>query len=378
MTAADRPLRIALVSPYDVDVPGGVQSHVLQLADHLRAGGDDVHVIAPGTRDRGPITTVGASLGIPFNDSVAPLALSPRAAKRVRDTLRDLAPDVVHVHEPVVPMVSLAAATARIAPTVGTYHAWSDSDRLYRAARPLARRVATGLARRIAVSDAAAEYHAGALGLEVRDFRVIPNGVEVDRFAAGRPWDSMRSTPSMLFVGRLEPRKGLADLVSAFVRVKEHHPDVRLFVVGEGPEREAAQAGLPVRLRSDVVFLGRVEHDELPRLYRSTDIYVSPALGGESFGIVLAEAMAAGTTVVASDIPGYRSVVTDGVNGVLVPPGDPVILAMQLSALLDSPSRRSALARQGRQDVARLDWSVVAQQVRDVHLEAIAGRRPSS
>lgn len=363
---------MAIVSPYDIDVPGGVQSHVLHLAEHLRRTGDDVHVIAPGRRSRGAITTVGTSVRIPFNDSVAPLALLPTAVVRVRRALAGIAPDVVHVHEPVVPMVSLAAATAGVAPTVGTFHAWSDSDRAYRLARPLTTRIVAGLAGRIAVSRAAAEYHAGALGVSSSSFRVIPNGVDVARFASGRPYDSLQATPSLLFVGRLEPRKGLSDLVAAFVRLKEHHPDVRLYVVGEGPQRDAAQAGLPVRLRSDVVFLGRVDQDDLPRLYASADVYVSPALGGESFGIVLAEAMAAGATVVASDIPGYRSVVVDGANGVLVPPGDPVALADALSALLDSPARRSALAAQARRDVERLDWSVVADQVRAVYLDAVA------
>ncbi len=233
------------------------------------------------------------------------------------------------------------------------------------------------LAQKIAVSDAAAAYHARALGLQPTDFDVIPNGVEVDRFASARPLDSMRATPSLLFVGRLEPRKGLATLVSAFVLLKEHHPDVRLFVVGEGAEREAAQADLPMRLRSDVVFLGRVDHDELPRLYRSADVYVSPALGGESFGIVLAEAMAAGATVVASDIPGYRSVVTDDVTGVLVPPGDPKPLAAALAALLDNPRRARALAEQGRADVGRLDWSVVAEQVRATYVRALEAGSPA-
>ena len=372
-SGGDRGLRVAIVSPYDIDVPGGVQSHVVQLADELRRGGDDVHVVAPGRRSRGTITAVGASVRIPFNDSVAPLALAPTVARRVRRVLADLEPDVVHVHEPVVPMVSLAAATAGVAPTVGTFHAWSDRDVLYRAVRPLSRRVVAGLQGRIAVSGAAAEYHAGALGVPASSFRVIPNGVDVARFAAGRPYESLAATPALLFVGRLEPRKGLADLVVAFVRLKEQHPDVRLYVVGEGPEREAAQAGLPVRLRSDVVFLGRVEQAELPRLYRSADVYVSPALGGESFGIVLAEAMAAGATVVASDIPGYRSVVVDGRNGVLVPPGDPASLARELGALLDNPARRAALAEQARRDVAELDWPVVAARVRAVYVEAMAG-----
>lgn len=369
---AGRSVRVAMVSPYDVDVPGGVQSHVRQLADHLRRRGDDVHIVAPGTHERGGTTLVGGSIGLPFNDSVAPIALDPRVVGRVRSILAELAPDVVHVHEPMVPIVSLAAATSRVAPVVATFHAWSDRDLAYRLARPVVRRVVAGLAARIAVSEAAAEYHSAATGSSRASFRVIPNGVEVARFAEAHPFASLQATPSLLFVGRLEPRKGLSDLVTAFVRCKQQHPDLRLYVVGEGPERTRAQEQLPVRLRSDVVFLGRVDAHELPRLYASADLYVSPATGGESFGIVLAEAMAAGATVVATDIPGYRSVVTDGVDGVLVPPSDPVTLARTLSELLSTPARRSALRDQARRGVARFDWTVVADRVRDTYVDVLA------
>lgn len=363
-------LRVAMVSPYDVDVPGGVQSHVLQLAHHLRAGGDEVTVVGPGDRSRGQIRVVGGSVGVPFNDSVAPVALDPRAAVRVRRVLRELRPDVVHVHEPVVPMVSLAATTGRIAPTVGTFHAWSEQGRLYRNIGPLARRAVRRLADRIAVSSAAAEFHATALGLSEGGFRVIPNGVEVERFRGAAPFSSM-TDPSLLFVGRLEPRKGLSDLVRAFVLLKTDHPDLRLYVVGDGPERDRCQDLLPTRLRSDVVFLGRVDNEELPRIYASATVYVSPARGGESFGIVLAEAMSAGTPVVASDLPGYRSVATDGVNSRLVVPGDPRALATAVGGLLANPATASALADQAATDVEEFDWVRVAARVRAVYLQAL-------
>lgn len=363
-------LRVALVSPYDVDVPGGVQSHVLQLARHLRSGGDDVTVVAPGDRSRGQIRAVGGSVGVPFNASVAPIALDPRVLRRVRRALGDLRPDVVHVHEPVVPMVALAAVTSRVAPTVATFHAWSDDGRLYRAAGPVARRILRRVRERIAVSSAAAAFHAAALGIPEGRFRVIPNGVDVERFRGAMPFTSM-AAPSLLFVGRLEPRKGLSDLVRAFVLLKADHPDLRLYVVGDGPERDACQALLPTRLRSDMVFLGRVANDELPRIYASATVYVSPARGGESFGIVLAEAMAAGTPVVASDLPGYRSVATDDVNARLVTPGDGPALAAAIGALLTNPARARALAAQASRDVERLDWSQVAAAVRATYLRAL-------
>jgi phosphatidylinositol alpha-mannosyltransferase len=365
-----RPLRVALVSPYDLGTPGGVQSHVRQLADALRAGGDEVDVFGPGS-DAAPLGV--RTLRVPFNGSVAPVAPSPLAGRRLRDQLRAYAPDVVHVHEPVVPWAGLAARSAAVAPVVGTFHAWSATDRTYRLLRPYGRRVLDGLDAALAVSDAAAAYHAGALGVPARRFRVVPNGVDVARFAAAQPIaeiaDDLR--PSLLFVGRLERRKGLEPLVRAYTLCKTRWPDLRLYVVGDGPERDRCQQLLPARLRADVVFLGRVDDEELPRLFASCDLYVSPALGGESFGIVLLEAMAAGCALVASDLPGYRSVATDGVDARLVAPGDPRALASAIDGLLDNPAARTALGRAGRATAARYDWPEVAARARTVYREVI-------
>lgn len=365
--------RVAMVSPYDIDVPGGVQGHVRHLADHLRAAGDEVTVVAPGRRSRSGIEAVGRSIGIPFNDSVAPITLDPLAVRRVRAALADLRPDVVHVHEPAVPIVSLAAATWGRAATVATFHAWSDTARAYRTLRPVLGRALRGLDARIAVSSAAAAFHGRALGLAPGRFQVIPNGVDVARFADARPFPSV-ARPNLVFVGRLEPRKGLQDLVRAFVLLKADHPDLRLYVVGDGPERDRCQALLPTRLRSDVVFLGRVDDDEVPRVLASASVFVSPARGGESFGIVLAEAMAAGAPLVASDLPGYRSVATDGVNARLVPPRDPGALAKAIGLMLANPAMAAALADQARHDVERLDWPVVAARVRAVHDRVLQDR----
>lgn len=365
-------MRIALVSPYDLAVPGGVQSHVEQLAAALTALGDDVEIVGPGPGHGH--RSVGGSTGIPFNDSVAPIALDPRAAGRTVRTLRDLDPDVVHVHEPAVPWVSLGACLRGPTPIVGTFHAWSSSNRAYRLARPLLRRAVRRLDQLTAVSPAAAAYHAKALGLPEGRFRLVPNGVDVARFSDAEPLPEIVEDDheTLLFVGRLEPRKGLSQLVHAFIELKATRPGLRLLVVGEGPERDVCQALLPGRLRSDVVFLGRVDQDDLPRFYRSADVYVSPALGGESFGIVLLEAMAAGTPVVASDIPGYRTVLSDGKQGRLVPPRDVKALAAALGALLDNPALREAMAREGQRTVDGYDWTRVAAQVRDVYAVAVS------
>jgi phosphatidylinositol alpha-mannosyltransferase len=368
-------VRVALVSPYDLDVPGGVQSHVGHLADELRRGGDEVLVVAPGSRSRGSRVAVGGSVRIPFNDSVAPIALDPRVVRRTRDTIAEFRPDVVHVHEPAVPWVSLAASLDPLAPLVGTYHAWSQRDRAYRVAASVLRRVARRLDARIAVSEAARAYHSRALGLSERDFRVVPNAVDVDRFATAAPIPG-DLPPTLLFVGRLERRKGLEQLIRAFMILKTERSDVRLLVVGEGPERDRCQALVPARLRSDVVFLGRVEAEDLPRFFRSADVFVSPALGGESFGIVLLEAMAAGTAVVASDIPGYRSVLRHELHGRLVPPGDPRALATAIGTLLDNPSLLEAMGREGQAAAREYDWTAVTARLRRIYVEVAGGTTP--
>jgi phosphatidyl-myo-inositol alpha-mannosyltransferase len=203
-------------------------------------------------------------------------------------------------------------------------------------------------------------------------FEVVPNGVEVARFARVPERDAAGhdGPETLLFVGRLEPRKGLATLIEAFVRLRSDRPGVRLVVVGEGPERARCEAALPGSLRRDVRFLGRVDDAALVDAYAEADLYVSPALGGESFGIVLLEAMAAGRAVVASDLPGYRSVVSPGRDGLLVPPGDAAALATALAGLLDDPDRRASMIAAGRATAAAHDWPVVARRLRAVYQRA--------
>ncbi len=378
-------MHVALVSPYDLAVPGGVQAHVTALAHELLAVGDDVTVISPGVDSDPPadavdrridVVRVGATAKVSFNDSQAPLALWPAAAYEVASTLKKIAPEVVHVHEPAVPWVSLAATVRSPAPVVGTFHAWSDSDRIYRMARPVIRPLLRKIAIRLAVSPAARDYHAGALGWSTGSFRVVPNAVHVSRFRDAEPFprDGDAADPTLLFVGRIEKRKGLATLIAAFLQLKASRPDLRLLVVGDGPERDECQAMLPGRLRDDVTFLGRVEADDLPRWYRSADVYVAPALGGESFGIVLLEAMAAGTAVVASDIPGYRTVVDDRVTGMLADPGDPSSLAGVLAGVLDGASLRGSLVAAARDTAKAHDWPIVASRVREAYRDAIRRR----
>lgn len=383
-------MRIALVCPYDWAAHGGVRGHVAALAGQL-ARDHEVRIVAPsatgrvGATTRGgpgdpdgpvPLTVVGRPLGVRFNRSVAPVALSPLAVRRVTRALADFDPHVVHVHEPLAPMVSAAAAAFGPHPVVGTFHAWSARDRAYRAAAPLGRRVARRLDARIAVSPAAQEYAAGALGLPLGAFRVVPNGVDRDAFAGAVPLPELADPerPLLLFVGRLEPRKGLDVAIRAYLRLRAATPRVRLCVVGDGPERSRCQEMVPPSLRPDVLFVGRVAADELPRYHASADVFLAPATSGESFGVVLLEAMAAGLPIVASGIPGYRTVMADGLQGRLVRAGDAFALADAAGTLIDSPLLARAMADQGRRTAAEYAWPIVARRVEEVY-RAVRRRR---
>lgn len=373
-------MRVAIISPYDLGVPGGVQSHVRQLAARLRADGDRVVLLGAGAvgvvtgSARSPEVGLGRTRGIAFNGAVAPIALRPTAAWRTIRALERLKPEVVHVHEPMVPMVGPAAALGSVAPLVVTFHAWSDSDRAYRLARPLGRGILTRSAVAVAVSRAAADYHARALGVPPDRFRVVPNGIDVapfQRAAKAVGQNRIAGPPRVVFVGRLEPRKGVLVLARAYLELLDTHPGAELTVIGDGPQRAELAGLLDGVAVGQVQLAGRVDGAALAEALARADVAVAPALGGESFGIVLLEAMAARTAVVASDLPGYRSVVTGGRDGVLVPPGDPHRLAVAIGALVEDPDRRSGLVAAGELTADAHDWSSVAARLRGVYEEAL-------
>ena len=370
-------MKIALVCPYDLSRHGGVQGHVRQLGAHL-TDDHEVRIIGPVSAPPGTlaaerlIVPVGAPVPVPYNRSVAPVALSPLAAQRTVRALRAFSPHIIHVHEPLVPVVSVAAVAAGRGPVVATFHAWSDADWLYRMASPVGRRIVAGLAARIGVSPAAAEFAAGSLGVPLGGFRVIPNGVDVAAFASAEPIPELADPERqlLLFVGRLEPRKGLDVLVRAFLRLRASRPRLRLCVVGEGGERQRCQQMVPPSIRPDVLFVGAVSERGKARYYASADVYVAPNTSGESFGIVLLEAMAAGLPVVASDIPGFRTVMKDGQQGRLVPPGDASALAGAIDTLLSNDKLRTAMARDGRGTADAYAWPLVAARIEDVYRHA--------
>jgi phosphatidyl-myo-inositol alpha-mannosyltransferase len=361
-------VRIALACPYALDAPGGVQGHVVQLARHLRGRGHETLVLAPGwSRPEEPgVVVVGRPVRIRFNGSVAAIAPDPLTRWTIRRALTAFRPDVVHVHEPFSPSTGMFAAQVADAPVVATFHAYADRARVVTLAAPLLRRVWRRLAVRIAVSNAAAEFASRHFSGPVR---IVPNGVDVELFAAATP-ATLPAGRRLLFVNRLEPRKGFDVAVRAFGMLAPEVPDLRMVVVGEGAEQRTIEQ-LPPSIRSRVLMLGRVPHAALAPYHAAVDLFVAPAVGGESFGIVLVEAMAAGLPVIASDIPGYREVVRDGIEGILIPPRDPPALAAAVRRLLDRPEEMARLGEAGRRRAERYSWTAVTREIEAAYQDAL-------
>jgi phosphatidylinositol alpha-mannosyltransferase len=364
-----RPLRIGIVSPYSFDVPGGVQFHIRDLAEHLIEHGHHVSVLAPADDDT-PLPPYVASAGravpLKYNGSVARISFGPISSARVKRWLADGEFDVLHVHEPSSPSLSMLAMWAATGPIVATFHTSTLRSRAMQAAYPLLRPGFETLSARIAVSEDARRTVVEHLG---GDAVVIPNGVYVDRFAQApvRPeWQGTPDAPTLGFLGRLdEPRKGLPVLAAALPTVLAARPGTRVLVLGRG-DGDDALAALGDQA-SSVELLGPLDDDAKASLLRSVDAYIAPHTGGESFGIVLVEAMSAGAPVIASDLGAFRRVLDDGRLGTLVPTGDPRALALAVLELLDDPSRAAELAAAASVAVRRYDWSRVARQVLDVY-----------
>ncbi len=361
-------MRVALTCPYDWRAPGGVQVHVTQLAEELLSRGHEVLALGPGSRGPSPTAwsrNVGRPVRIAYRGTVAPIAPSPLAVRDLRAAFRAFAPDIVHVHEPFVPSTSLYATLVSPAPVVATFHARLDRSRLYEIASPLFARVALRFTAAVAVSNAAAAFVRDAVpSLEPQ---IIANGLDVAAFedAAPEPLDGR----PVVWVHRLDPQKGFAVMLRAWPAIVAATPDARLVVAGDGPERGLLST-LAERDRVRVTMLGAVPHARVPGLFRAAAVAVAPATGQESFGYTLVEAMAAGAPVVASDIDGYREVATDGVDALLVPPGDHGALAAAVGRVLADASLAASLVAGGRERAATFDWSIVAEQLVDTYERA--------
>ena len=373
-------MKIGLVSPYDWAHPGGVGVHIQQLSKEFTRQGHQVKIIAPSSKPLSELSSdnliiIGRPIPVPISGSIARITLSFHRAPQVQQVLEEERFDVVHIHEPLFPALPLTVLRYSNALNVGTFHAYTHNPRHYRSMRPLIKRWFRRLHGKIAVSPPAAatvgKYFPGF-------YNIIPNGIDLDHFSSdaapiARFKDGMLN---ILFVGRMEKRKGLQHLLAAYSRIKWEYPQVRLIVVGPGKLDSASERILGERALKDVEFIGGVDYKDLPSYYRTADIYCSPATGSESFGIVLLEALAAGAPLVASDIPGYASVVEHGKHGLLVKPQDDQALANALLEMINNPAMRQAMAERGRAHAQQFSWPLVAARVQDYYERILGERHP--
>ena len=360
-------MKIGLVSPYDLAYPGGVTNHITQLAKQFHDWGHDVKVIGPTSNPKETITRdyyipMGRTVPFPSGGSLARISLSFWLEPKIKSLLKKERFDVIHIHEPFSSFLPLCVLFLSKTINVGTFHAFRDSPRLYGISKFLLTRWFKKLDGRIAVSKPAMQF----VGRHFPgDYHIIPNGIDIDHFSKGiKPIDKWNDGKiNILFVGRLEKRKGLKYLISAFGDLKWNHSNLRLIVVGPGNLDEESQRIVSARKIEDIVIQGSVSHSDLPRYYNSADIFCAPNTGRESFGIILGEAMAATKPIVASGIEGFKSVITDGQEGILVKPKDSNQLAKALATLIDNPELRHRMGANGRQRVEEFRWEKVAGEV---------------
>jgi phosphatidylinositol alpha-mannosyltransferase len=373
-------VKIGIVSQSYYPRFGGVTEHVHHTAVELRKRGHDVLIITSHfgrgeTTNGNGVARIGHNLLIPFNGAFVDLAVGLRLEQQLRSLLRTWEFDVLHTHAPLVPTLPLMAVKAASCAQVGTFHTTGGPSRLLDLMKGYLGPLIGKLDARIAVSNTARDYVEAYFP---GHYHVIPNGVDIERFHPSvEPFEAWREPDrvNLLFVGRLDPRKGVQLLLDAMPEVVERTAGrARLLVVGDSYLRSRFESSVPPALREHVRFLGHVPSADLPRWYATGDIFVSPASGNESFGIVLLEAMACGRAVVASDIPGYRSVVVPDVNGLMFPPGDRAALARTLAALVDDPDHRRALATRGRARALEFAWPRVTDRIEAVYREVVARR----
>jgi phosphatidylinositol alpha-mannosyltransferase len=362
-------MKIGLVTPYVYPQPGGVNQHVRYLYQNLRLRGHDVRILTTShglqRASEGDVIRIGKGFSMPTNGSVGTITVSPRFLSQVGNVLEREAFDLLHFHEPFVPFLSPILLRMSKSVNIATFHAYSGWSFSYQLGARLMGSYAERLHGRIAVSAAARHfidrYFPG-------DYKVIPNGVDLERFRRAVPiarWQD--GTRNLLFVGRFESRKGLLELLKAYRLLRRAGCQCRLLVVGSGPQEREARRYLMTRNMGGVEFLGKVSDEERDALFKTADVYISPATGRESFGIVLLEAMAAGTPIVCSDIHGYKGVVRRGREGLLVPPKKPKAIAAAVARLLSDDELRARMGASGIARAEEFSWERVTAKVDDYY-----------
>jgi len=368
-------LKVGIVSPYGYPHPGGVNEHVRHAYEAMRRMGYDAWIVTSKygneRNDEGRVIRLGTGFAFPANGSMGRVTLGWRFKQQARDLLAEHRFDILHFHEPFVPFLSPTVLDQSDTVNVATFHAFGGFSPSYWVGKRFAGPLTSKLHGRIAVSGAArhfiSRYFPG-------DYRIIPNGVDLDRFADAEPFEELRDgTINILFVGRFEERKGLIHLLRAYHRLRKRHVDARLLVIGSGPKTREYRRYVGLRQIRDVEFLGRVSDDDKARYFASADIFCAPATGQESFGIVLLEAMAAGVPIVASDIHGYKNVVQRGVQGLLVEPRNHRALAAALYRLSNDHELRHRMGDAGRGKAPEYSWDRVTEQIVDFYHEVREG-----
>lgn len=364
--------RIGIVCPYGWDTPGGVQAHIADLATYLISQGHFVSVLAPTSDEENLpeyVVSAGKPISIPYNGAVARILFGPIAFARVRQWISSGEFDLLHLHEPAIPSIALLACFAAEGPMVGTFHASAKRQKAIFAIGPILEPVIEKLTARIAVSEAARSTLTEHLET---DAVVVPNGIYARRLAQG-VLDSRWTGKSIGFIGRFqEPRKGLSLLVDALPSIIQFNPDIRVLVAGPGDATEFLQE-VPAHLHGRFAFLGRISEEEKANFLHSIGVYVAPNTGGESFGIILAEALAAGAAVVASDIPAFAALLGDGAYGTLFQSESPEDLARAINEVLSDDELRNRLRTDGKEYAQSFDWDVVAERIYDVYEMAMVG-----
>ena len=375
-------MKIALVSPYDFAYPGGVCNHISCLEQRLTQMGHEVKIIAPASKaisalgDR--FIPIGKPRSVPVSGSIARITLSPWLSSKIKAVLEQENFDITHLHEPLMPMLCTTTLRLSQTPTVGTFHAYGGKP-WYSFGTPIGKLLLKKwfhkLDGKIAVSESAMKY---VNKYFPDDYTIIPNGVDTGHFSPSVPpiEEFNDGKLNILFIGRLEKRKGVDYLLEAYRQVKSEFPNSRLIAVGPGIRlRNKYQKRVRQNNLKDVVFVGYASYRDLPRYYKTADIVCCPAIGWESFGIVLIEAMATNTPVVASNIDGYNSVLTHGVEGLLVPPKNPEKLAQALISLMTDESLRQQMGAKGRLKALEYDWENIAQRVLNYYIRVLNGPR---
>ncbi len=366
-------MRVGLTCPYDWAVPGGVKQHIADLAITLREMGHDVTILTPCSDDETLPpwgVSAGNTLALPYNGSVARIKFDPFAFRRTRKWLRQNELDVLHVHEPWTPSPSIIGCWAARGPIVATFHTSNEDSSIIKTGEWVVQSAMERVGARIAVSEEARRTLVSHIG---GDAILIPNGVRVREFAEAKPLPEFSGDePTIAFVGRVdESRKGFAVLCAALPKIIKHYPNLRVLVAGPGDSSEITEA-LPEALQQNLVVFGELSDEQKARVFASADVYVAPNTGKESFGIILLEAMASGTPIVASDIVAFRAVLEDGQCGRLVTPDDPEALAYAIVDLLGDEAEQQRLIDAGSKRVKQFDWPVLAEQIVEVY-ESVIG-----